>query len=283
MGSGPNGITVANISVTASGAFTAAYTLPQVTDLRNYDTFNFAVNINRSRLGLVVLVDSSSRRRWYNLDLRVRPGWKQPVYSLTNFVGQDQGFDLSQVAALWFDFNHQALYARDQLSIGAISFDVGLVDHGDYSSNWVQDLTCGGTISTSSDTAVGLASLLANVQACPDGQVDIAINAIDYMALTWNWSNMSYISFYYKDNYPSMQHYFGIYDHNHNWRSWLFPNSYPGQWMKITAPLTTGYWRQSGTIDFSSIIQFEVGIFNGPPNQNYTFQIDEVALYPSTN
>jgi hypothetical protein len=274
-----NGITIVNLTVASPGSMTAAYKLPQITDLRRYGTFSFVSKISHTRIGgLVLLVDSSSRRRWYQFPLIGPMGWRQPVYSLSNFVGQDPGFDLSRVGAIWF--NQGALVVGDLISIGAISFDVGLVDHADYSSNWVQDVTCGGTLSTNSDAAVGPSSVLANVQACQSGQVDIAINALAYMGITWDWSNKSYISFYYKDANTSAQHYFLIYDKNYNVRAWLFPNNYPGQWMKVTAPLTTGYFYESGPVDLSNMIQFEVGLVDGSPYQNYIFQIDEVALYP---
>jgi hypothetical protein len=279
---GPNGTTVANLKVSAPGSLTAAYELPQVSDLRGYDSFNFVSEINNTRIGgLVLLVDSSSHRRWYQLILQAAMGWRQPVYSINNYVGEDPAFDLSRVAFIWF--NQGALAPGDVISIGAISFDVGLVDHADYASNWVQDWACGGTLSTASDAAVGPASLLANVQACQTGQVDIAINAINYMGITWDWSEKSYISFYYKDTYTSVLHYFLIYDKDRHFREWLFPNNFPGRWMKVTAPLTSGYYLQSGILDLGNVIQFEVGIFGGPPNQNYTFQINEVTLYPGPN
>ena len=282
MAGGPNGTTVANLNVTASGPLTAAYQLPQLTDLRGYDSFDFVAQISNTRIGgLVLLVDSSRRRRWYQLILRAAGGWGQPVYSISNYVNQDPGFDLSHVAAMWF--NQGGLVAGDVISIGAISFDVGLVDHADYASEWSQDLTCGGTLSTAWDAAIGPASLLANVQACQGGQVDIAIIALGYLGITWDWSAKTYLSFYYKDTYTSVLHYFLVYDKSGYFREWLFPNNYPGQWMKVTAPLTTGYYLQSGPIDLGNIIQFEVGIFGGPPKQYYTFQINEVTLYPATN
>jgi len=282
IGDGPNGTTVANLKVAAPGSLTAAYQLPQVSDLRGYDSFNFVSTISHTRIGgLVLLLDSSSHRRWYDLILQAAMGWRQPVYSINNYLGQDAGFDLSHVASIWF--NQGALLAGDVISIGAISFDVGLVDHTTYASNWVQDMTCGGTLSNGPDTVVGPVSLLANVQSCQSGQVDIAINAISYLGITWDWSEKSYISFYYKDTYTSVLHYFLIYDKDRHFREWLFPNNFPGRWMKVTAPLTSGYYLQSGILDLGNVIQFEVGIFGGPPNQNYTFQINEVTLYPGPN
>lgn len=273
----PNGNTVAALTVATPGDLAVSYSLPQVTDLSQYDNLEVLATISTSRIGgVVVLVDTSGRRRYYNFALRSPLGWLQLVYSISNFIREDTGFDLTHVQAVWF--SQGGLQVGDVIMVGEITLANNLVDHGDFPGVWNKDLVCGGTLTATSDAAMGPSSVYANVAACQHGQADIAINGI-YNMITWDWSSKTSVSFYFKDPNATVSHYFLIYDTNYqHFREWVFPNTYPGQWMKVTANLTSGYYYQNGPVDLGNIVQFEVGVFNGQPYQLFSFQIDEVAL-----
>jgi hypothetical protein len=276
---GPNGTTVTDLTVgnTDQGTFIAKSDLPQVTDLRMYDTISVVTRINLTRIGgLLYLVDTEGRRRWYSYILRSQLGWQQPTYTLSAYLGEDAGFDLSSVQSLYF--SQSGMVQGDVIAIGSIAFDVGLVDHCDYASGWSVDYASSGTISTSSDAITGTGSILADLYATSGGQADVAILG-SYSDIIQDWSTKSYVSFYFKDDDPTIIHYFLIYDDNRNYREWLFSNDYAGQWIKVTGDLRDASYFQSGQVDLSKVQQFEVGIFGETPFQHSVFQIDEVAVH----
>jgi hypothetical protein len=277
---GPNGTTVSELTVTmpaANGNFTAQYVLPAVVDMRMFDTISFVTSAQQTRIGaLFYLVDTHGRRRWFQYILRKYLGWQQPVYSLSSYVGEDSGFDISSIAALYFE--QGGMVPGDVIFVGSLALDTGLVDHCDYAANWNLDLVSAGTLTTSSDAITGGASVLANVSTVAFGQADIAILG-SWSGINWNWTGSTYVSFYFKDDNPSMFHYFLLYDSNRNYREWIFTNPTPGQWIKVTGNLTDNSYYQSGPVNLGSVQQFEVGVFGGSAFQNVAFQIDEVRVH----
>ncbi|PYP84295.1 MAG: hypothetical protein DMG65_22840 [Candidatus Angelobacter sp. Gp1-AA117] len=133
-----------------------------------------------------------------------------------------------------------------------------------------------GVITVSSDSVNGK-SILANVTATNEGQADIAIlGAASH--IYWDLSAKQYIGFDFKDKNATVIHYFLMYDKKRNYREWLFTNPDPGNWIKVSADLRDTSYYESAPIDLSNIEQFEVGVFGGPANAQYTFQIDEVTV-----
>lgn len=277
---GPNGTTVSELTVTSpatNGIFTALYELPAIVDMRMSDNISFVTSAPQTRIGaLFYLVDSKGNRRWFPYILRSWLGWQQPVYSLASYTGEDAGFDISSVVALYFE--QDGMLPGDIIYVGSIALDAGLVDHCDYPSNWNLDLVSAGTLTTSSDAITGGASVLANVTTIASGQADIAILG-SWSGINWNWSRDTYVSFYFKDDNPSFIHYFLLYDSNRNYREWLFTNPDPGQWIKVTGNLTDNSYYESGPVNLGSVQQFEVGLFDGRAYQNVVFQIDEVRVH----
>jgi hypothetical protein len=277
--SGPNGTTVTKLTVATTvegGTFIAKYDLPVVMDLRPYDNFNFVTMAAQTRIGgFVYLIDSSGRRRWYHYVERSWMGWQQPVYTISNYIGEDAHFDVSHIQS--FYFTQSGMAAGDVISVGSISLDIGLVDHCDYSSNWSLDWVSTGSLTNSTDAVSGTGSVLANIYAVATGQADVAILG-SQSGINWDWSNKSYVTFSFKDSNTTQIHYFLIYDKNRNYREWLFTNAYPDQWITVTGDLNDTSYYQSAPVDLTNIQQFEVGIFGGSPYQNYVFQIDEVRV-----
>src|SRR5207248_3871092 len=97
--------------------------------------------------------------------------------------------------------------------------------------------------------------------------------------IQWDWSGKSFASFYFKDSETTASHYFLVYDKNLNYREWVFRNTTPDQWFRVTANLADFSYAQSGPVDLAHVVYWEVGIFGGTPNATYTFQVDEVAVY----
>ncbi len=274
-----NGAVAAQITVNnqpTSVGFIVEYRFPAAMDLRPYDTFSFSAQTSQTHISdYVYLVDAQSRMRWFNLVLRQDLGVQNPVYSINNFAGEHPGFDVSNVVAI--RYGQYAMNPGDVLTFGTPTFETGVLDHCDVASNWSLDLVSAGNIVTSADSVNGGKSILANVTATDQGQADIAILGAS-MGLRWDLSGKQYVSFYFKDLNTTSIHYFLMYDKNRNYREWLFANSDPGNWIKVAADLRDSAYFESAPIDLSNIEQFEVGVFGGPPNATYTFQVDEVAV-----
>ncbi len=273
-----NGNSSAQITITTSptgAGFTVEYALPTLVDLRPFDTVSFPIQTSHTHIGdYMYFVDSTGRLRWYHLILRSEYGIQQPVYSINNFVGEHDGFDISHVSAI--RYGQYGMVEGDTLTIGTPIFEVGLIDHCNVSSSWYLDIASSGTITTSQDSIDRSGSILANFTADNNGQADIAILGTA-TGILWDLSRKKYISFYFKDMNTSVIHYFLIYDKNRNYREWLFTNSDPGNWIKVTGDLSDSSYFESGPVDLSNIQQFEVGVFNGPPHATYILQVDEVT------
>jgi hypothetical protein len=274
-----NGAVTAQITVNTqpdSVGFMVEYRFPVTMDLRAYDTVSFLAQTSQTHIGdFMYLVDTKSRMRWFNLILRSSLGIQTPVYSINNFAGEHSGFDVSSVAAI--RYGQYAMSPGDVLNFGTPIFETGILDHCDVASSWFLDLVSSGNIITSPDSVNGSKSILANLVANNEGQADIAILGTA-MDIRWDLSKKQYVSFYFKDQNTTSIHYFLIYDKSRNYREWLFANSDPGNWIKVTGDLQDSAYYESGPIDLSNVEQFEVGIFGGPPQGVYTFQVDEVTV-----
>lgn len=271
----PTGEAVMQFTVTGDGALRVQATLPSVIDLRPFSSFSFVASTSATRIGdFAYLVDSHGCQRWFNLVLRANRGWQQPLYFIDSYAGQDSCFDVSSVAAVFFQ--QSGMKSGDRLQLGMPRFEHGVVNHAEVPGPWIIDIG-GGTLASSSDAVAGRASVIANLEANGEGQADIAVDARGD-GIFWNWSTKSYVTFYYKDDVVDASHYFLVYDANGFYRQWTFRNDTPGQWLKVTADLRDVAYYQSGPVDLSRIVYFEVGVFAGLPGGSYTFQVDEVTV-----
>ena len=273
----PDGSFTREFTAQAPGSVMVQNTLRNPIDLRTYDSFSFWARASTTRIGdFVYLIDAAGRKRWYSLLLWSQRGWQKPSYWLDAFVGQDTGFDPSSVTRLRFAQAGQV--PGDRLWFGPVIFEHGVVNHGDAASSWYNDIGSG-PITTVADGAAGTpTSVQATLQANNQGQADIAINLL-LPRIVWDWSGKSFVRFYFKDVETIASHYFLLYDNNLNYRQWVFNNSAPGHWIRVTANLSDARYAESAPIDLSRIVYFEVGVFGGTPSANYTFQVDEISVY----
>jgi hypothetical protein len=276
----PDGSSAIQATATAPGVLQVDNTLTTPLDVRSYDTFSFWTLASATHVGdLAYLVDTLGRRRWYSLVLLSGRGWERPTYWIDSFVGQDAGFNPGAIAKIRLGQSGQAV--NDKLSFGPTLFEHNMVNHGDASSSWFVDIGGpGSTIATVTDGANGTPTSMKASVVAVNGQSDVAINLVS-PRITWDWSGKSFVSFYYKDNEPTMNHYFLVYDKNIVYRQWIFTNPTPGQWFRVTANLSDASYVQSGPVDLSHIVYFEVGVFGGTAAKNAThiFQVDEVSVY----
>lgn len=271
----PTGETVMELTITDSNIL-VDHTLASTADLRIYDCFSFLIGMSATRTGdFVYLMDAHGRRRWFSLNVRAYAGFQAPVLFINRFVDQDPGFDLSAVSAV--RFGQAGLQSGDKIWIGTVHFEQGLVSHAEVSGPWIVDLGIG-TLSTTNDAAVGAYSVRADMIANDEGQASIGLDARG-VNISWDWSRKTFISFYYKDNTADAFHYFLIYDGLGKYREWIFTNSNPGQWIRVTADLSDVSYVQSGPVDLSHIVFFEGGVFGGIPGASYSFQVDEVRVF----
>jgi hypothetical protein len=160
----PDSSPVMEINITRDKGIAIQNTLVSPGDLRDYDSFAFWIRTAATRdPHFVFLIDGNGARRWFNLTLKAEWGWQRQNYLINSFIGQDAGFDLSNVVAVRF---HQAnLIAGDQIFIGPVSFELGtFLDHAESASSWYVDIgTSSSTLTTSTDAVGGQFSLLARV------------------------------------------------------------------------------------------------------------------------
>jgi hypothetical protein len=112
-------------------------------------------------------------------------------------------------------------------------------------------------------------------------QVDIATKTVA-RGIMWNLANKTYLSFYYKDNEGAASHYCLIYDKAGYYREWVFDNSRSlGQWVRVVVHLHDTNYVESGPVDLSQIVAFEVGVFGLPVGDTsvHEFQVDEVSAH----
>jgi hypothetical protein len=278
----PDSSPVVEVDVTQTAGISVQNQLVAPFDLRSYDSFAFWIRASATRSpNFVYLVDTNGARHWYALYLQASQGWVQQEYWITSYVNQDVGFNLSQVAAVMF--NQAGELVGDKIWIGATEFEHNSVNHAEAAGNWLFDVPgdIGDSIKAVTDAAVGSFSVEATGNASSWGQMDIATSQ-PVTGATWNWTQKTYLTFYYKDSYSNVSHYAAIYDKNGNYREWVFQNNSPGQWIKITVALAdNGYFAYAspGPPDLSNLTSFELGIFGGVGNSQYTFQVDELSAY----
>ena len=272
----PTGEPVMEYEVTTPGSIRIENQFPAPADLRARDCFSMIIGESQTRIGdFTYLIDKNHRRRWFKLNVRAWYGFQQPVYFINSYLGQDAGFDLSSVVAV--RFGQAGLQVGDKIWIGAVRFENDLVSHAEVAGPWIVDMGQG-TISASRDAAEGTFSIRADLTANDQGQADIALDARG-VKISWNWSKKSFISFKYKNSEERPLHYFLIYDANGWYREWVFTNPHPGQWIDVTADLRDVGYTESGPVDLSKIVYFEVGVFGGTPGGSYSFNVDEVTVH----
>jgi hypothetical protein len=276
----PDGSPAIEVTANGAGVVQVDNSLATPLDIRSYDTFAFWAQASATRTGdLAYLVDTLGRRRWYSLVLQSGRGWQRPTFWIDAFVGQDAGFNPGAIAKIRVGQAGQVV--KDTLRFGPTFFEHNTVNHGDAASSWFVDIGVG-NITNVADGANGTPTSIKAVVQAIRGQADIAINLIS-PRITWDWSGKTFVSFYYKDNEPNMNHYFLIYDRNIVYRQWIFTNPTPGQWFRVNANLSDASYVQSGPLDLSHIVYFEVGVFGGGPTVSqtatHTFQVDEVSVY----
>jgi hypothetical protein len=276
----PDGSTAVQFTMASAGTLSVDNALAKPLDIRSYDTFAFWARASATHIGdLVYLIDTLGRRRWYSLILQAQRTWQRPTFWIDSFVGQDLNFNPAAIARIRLGQAGQA--AKDTLAFGPTLFEHNVVNHGDAAASWFVDIGGpGSTITSVADGANGTPTSVKAVVTAVNGQADIAINLIS-PRITWDWSGKSFVSFYYKDNEPTMNHYFLIYDKNIVYRQWIFTNPTPGQWFRVNANLSDASYVQSGPVDLSHVVYFEVGVFGGTAAKTatHTFQVDEVSVY----
>ena len=273
----PDGSPAIELDETGNGTVQVDATLTTTLDVRSYDSFSFWAQASATHIGdYVFLIDSLGRRRWYHLVLQSVRGWQRPTYSIDAFVSQDAGFNPAAIKKIRFGQAGQA--TGGFLRFGPATFEHNVFNHGDASASWYVDIGTG-TLTTVADGANGTpTSLQAVVKANSVGQADIAVNLVAPQ-IVWDWSGKSFVSFYFKDSETAPNHYFLVYDKSLHYRQWIFDNPTPNQWFRVNANLLDASYAQSGVIDLSQIIYFEVGVFGAPANATHTFQVDEVSAY----
>jgi hypothetical protein len=273
----PDGSPAIEFDETSNGSVQVDAALATPLDVRSYDSFSFWAQASATHIGdYVFLIDTLGRRRWYHLVLQSVRGYQRPTYSIDAFVSQDTGFNLGAVKKIRYGQAGQA--SGGFLRFGPATFEHNVYNHGDASSSWYVDIGTG-TLSTVADGANGTpTSLLAQIKANAVGQADIAVNLLAPQIM-WDWSGKSFVSFYFKDSETALNHYFLVYDKSLHYRQWIFNNPTPNQWFRVNANLLDASYAQSGVIDLSSIVYFEVGVFGAPANASHTFQVDEVSAY----
>jgi hypothetical protein len=273
----PDDSPAVEVDETSNGTVQVDATLPTTLDIRTYDSFSFWAQASATHIGdYVFLIDSLGRRRWYHLVLQSPRGWQRPTYSIDSFVAQDAGFNLGAIKKIRYGQAGQA--SGGFLRFGPATFEHNVYNHGDAAASWYVDIGTG-TLTTTPDGANGTAtSLLATVKANSVGQADIAVNLLAPQ-ISWDWSGKTFVSFYFKDAETAPNHYFLVYDKSLHYRQWIFSNPTPNQWFRVTANLSDASYAQSGVVDLSQIIYFEVGVFGAPANATHTFQVDEVSAW----
>lgn len=182
---------------------------PTPVDLTPYDTFYFDVLASATRIGdWAMLVDNSGRVRYYALNLLAYKGWQQPIFFLNKFNHQDANFDLAHVQYVRFGQAGETI--GDQITIGHPRFGRDVVNSGILASSWWLDVGTG-TLTTTTDSAVGTPSLLATINSDAGfAQVDIAMNTL-FTQFNWDWTGKNTLTLFFKDSNAdtgSQQHYF---------------------------------------------------------------------------
>lgn len=309
----PDGTSVMQTTASAPGGILVQQQFPEALDVTRYDNFNFFIAASTSRIGdFVYLVDANHRRRWFPLILRSQDGWRQPVYSVNKYTNQDSGFDATHVTAVRFGQSGQM--PGDNIWIGQIAFTDDMPIN---SYSWYQDVGSA-QFELVTDSIAGQnaleAILVANAPSAPR-QVDIASNGL-ISGIHWDWSNKKYVIFTFKNVLPEGAHqYFywgtvcsltepiansaacsctattcsingaaaGYCDSTtcRSYREYIFdsPSSLSGQWENVSASLQDASANTVGEPALDDVNWFEVGIFDGPANAQYSFEIGPVTVH----
>lgn len=282
----PDASAVMEVRITKDKGVSVANTLAREGTLQDYSSFSFWIRTTSTRTSqFVFLVDNKGARRWFPLTLKAEWGWQRQTYLLSSFTGQDVDFDLLHITAIRF---HQAdMVAGDKLFIGRAEFEPGagaFLDRGESALSWYVDIGGeGSTLTTSFDSVAGKFSVLAILtgRGGTYSQVDIATRTVA-KGVKWDLSRKKYLSFYYKDSEGLASHYCLVYDSAGFYRQWVFDNSqHIGEWVLVTVELDDTSYVESGSVNLSQIVMFEVGIFGLPVGDTsiHVFQVDEVVAH----